>query len=103
MIWCKPRGGVQSALIEPIFLAKFASQPGVSGAMFLTFAINEERAEFLRQVAAERADLLTKLHSAVYQPTIVCRGLTDEEAEWLKQRASQRAKVHPDIKFSPLR
>jgi hypothetical protein len=72
-------------------------------AMFLTFATIEERAEFLSQVAAERADLLSKLYSSEHQPTIVGRGLSDEEAEWLKQRAGQRAKVHPDVKFSPMK
>ena len=71
--------------------------------MFLTFATNEERAEFLGEVKAQRAALLAKLYSAENQPTIVCHGLTAEEAEWLTQRAAPRGKAHPDIKFGPLR
>jgi len=76
---------------------------GGPGTMFLTFETNEQREEFLRQVGAERADLLAKLHSAAYQPTIVCRDLSDEETDWLKQRMEQRGKVHADVKFSPMR
>jgi hypothetical protein len=71
--------------------------------VFLTFATNEERSEFLSQIAAERPGVLAKLYRAEHEPTIVCRGLTDEEAEWLKQRAERRGKVHPDITFSPMR
>lgn len=70
--------------------------------MFLTFTTNEERTKFLDEIAVERAELLSKLYSAASQPTIVGRGLTDEEAEWLKQRAADRAKMHPDIKFNPM-
>jgi hypothetical protein len=70
--------------------------------MFLTFETNEQRADFLDRIRAERADLLAKLHSAKYQPTIVCRGLNEAEADWLKQRMGQRGKAHADVKFSPM-
>jgi hypothetical protein len=70
--------------------------------MFLTFDTTEQRTQFLAEVGAARADLLAKLHSAQYQPTIVCRDLTDEEADWLKQRMAGRGKVHADLKFSPM-
>jgi len=97
------RKGVQHEPIVPILLAEPESQPPGHGAMFLTFATTEDRAKFLAEVAAERADLVAKLYSSEHQPTIVGRGLTSEEAEWLKQRAGERAKVHQDIKFSPMR
>ena len=61
-----------------------------------------EVVEALVDGLAERADLLAKLHSAKYQPTIVCRGLNEAEADWLKQRMGQRGKAHADVKFSPM-
>jgi hypothetical protein len=71
--------------------------------MFLTFETNDQRAKFLEEVGAQRADLLVKLHSAQYQPTIVGRDLTDEEGDWLKQLLGQRGTVHADVKFSPMK
>lgn len=102
ILLCGERG-VQPEPIVPILLAEPVSQPRAVATMFLTFATTEDRAKFLAEVTAERADLLAKLYSSEHQPTIVGRGLTSEEAEWLKRRAGERAKVHQDVKFSPMR
>ena len=70
--------------------------------MFLTFETNEQRAKFLDQIRAERAELIDKLHVAQFQPTLVGRGLTGEETDWLSQRMGGRGKVHKDVKFTPM-
>jgi hypothetical protein len=71
--------------------------------MFLAFESDDERAKFLENVQRDRPDLVSKLYSAKFQPTIVCQGLTEEESRWLEERMRGRGKIHPDVKFSPMR